>query len=156
MLGGANRVVLATAVIQKRTRGCGDCVWSAASDWVIQYLTYSGGVTTRWKPLVARMNLVLFLDQGTPKLSMQHETFAGSGYDDQDGMVYGLSPTPLTYPHIRAWNHSPAGQYDYIELDYQVKAGTLVLGDDCARWTADPFGQGQGPYTEGFATRFVW
>ena len=156
LLNGASRVVLASAIIQRRARTCADCAWGAASDWTIQYLTYSGGVTTRWKPLLMRMNLVLFLDQGTPKLSMQHETFVGSGYTDKDGMVYGLSPTPLTFPHLRAWNHSPSSQYDYIELDYQVKAGTLVLGDGCARWTADPFGQGQGPYTEGFATRFGW
>lgn len=154
-LNGASRVVLATAVVQQRTRACGDCAWGPGSDWIIQYLTYSGGVTTRWKPLLTRMNLVLFLDQGTPKLSLQHDTFAGSEYTDLDGMVYGLSPTPILYAHVRAWNHSPTGS-DYIELDYTVKDGALVLGADCARWTANPYGQGQGPYTEGFAARFGW
>ncbi|HEY3360194.1 MAG TPA: hypothetical protein VGQ83_43485 [Polyangia bacterium] len=156
LLGGAARKVLASATIQIRTRSCTPCTWGAPVDWVISYLTYSGGVTTRYTSLPATMNLVLFLDGGAAKLSIQHTTFAGSTYDDTDGMVYGFPPQVVQYPHIRAYNHAPASQYDYLELDYMAVNGTVVLGDGCLQWTADAYGQGGPPYTQGYAVVFRW
>jgi hypothetical protein len=158
LLGGQSRMVVASATIQKRGRTCDTCPWvsPAPEDWVITYLTYSGGVTTTWKPLLADMNLVLFMDGGQPKVSIQHESFVGSGYDDTDGMVYSLPPTAIQYPKIRAWNHSPESSSRYIELEITRTQGVLELGNQCARWTADPFGMGGPPHLAGYAALFTW
>ncbi|MFW5740911.1 MAG: hypothetical protein ACOC1F_11150, partial [Myxococcota bacterium] len=156
LLGSDARVVLASATIQKRTRSCATCAWGDGADWIIHYLTWSGGVTTRYKDLPATMHLVLFNDNGTPRFSIQHTTFAGSTYDDGDGMVYGMVPQMIPYAHVRAYNHAPETQYDYIELDYMVKDATVVLGDGCLQWVADPYGVGGPPYTTGYGVIFNW
>lgn len=156
MLGGQSRVVLASATLQKRNRSCDTCAWGDPSDWTIRYLTYSGGVSTRWMNLLMTMNLVLFNDGGSPKFSIQHTTFAGSTYDDGDGMVYGFPPEVIRYPHLRAYNHAPQRPSDYRELDYQAVDGTIVLGEGCLQWVADAFGQGGPPYTEGYGVIFRW
>lgn len=157
-LAAMGREVLGSATMQRRTRACtGDTCgpWSAPADWNIRYLTYSGGVTTRWTTLPAETNLVLFDDGGSPALSIQHVTFGAGGYPDTHGIVYGFPPSPVTYPHIRAYNTAPAHMYDYRDLDYQVKNGVLVLGDGCARFTAVPFGEGD-PDTWQVAVLYRW
>ncbi len=157
-LGGMDRMVLDDAVILVRTRNCpgGVCGdWSAGADWEIHYLTWSGGVKTRYIDLLADMNLVLFDDGGTPRLSIQHYTFGAGGYPDDDGMLYDFPPESINYPHLRAFNEFPRQMYDYIDLDYQVSDGVLVLGDGCAVWTADPFGQPE-PHTEQYGLLFRW
>lgn len=157
-LGGMLRQELASATIQVRSRTCpgGACgEWGANADWEIHYLTWSGGVTTRWKDLQADMDLILFDDGGGPRLSMQHETFGAGGYPDDDGIVYDFPPVTATYPHLRAYNVAPDFEYDYIDLDYQVSDGQLILGDGCAVWTANPFGAGM-PHLEQFGALFRW
>lgn len=157
-LGVASRLVLANATIQVRSRSCpgGACSpWSLGEDWTISYLTYSGGVTTRYKDVRADLQLVLYSVPGMPMLSLQHVTFAAGGYPDDDGVVYAFPPAPVQYPHLRAYNVMPGSASDYIDLDYQVSDGTLVLGQDCARWTATPFGAGQ-PDLQEFAVLFRW
>lgn len=157
-LGAQERIVLDDTTIQVRSRTCpgGVCgAWGPGEDWVITYLTYSGGVTTHWMHLTAHMNLVLFDDNDTPQLSMQHETFAAGGYPDDDGMVYDFPPDSITYPHVRAFNQFPQSPSDYIDLDYQVTDGVLVVGEHCAVWTAEPFGV-PDPHTEQFAAIFHW
>lgn len=157
-LGGGARVVLANATMQRRTRTCpsGTCGdWTAASPWVLSYLTYSGGVTTRYKDVLMTMALVVFDDGGTPKLSMQHTTFPAGGYDDDQGAVYGFPPAPIMYTHLRAYNTAPTSSSDYLDLDYMVTNGTLTLGTRCARFTASPYGTGQ-PYTSDYAVLFRW
>ncbi len=157
-LGGLPREVLATATIQVRTRGCpgGACGdWGPGEDWIISYLTWSGGVTTAYTDLMATMDLVLFDDGGVPRLSMQHETFPVGGYPDEDGVLYDFPPQTVSYPHLRAFNQFPESEYDYEDLDYQVAAGELLLGQGCAVFTASPFGTGQ-PYTAQYAAVFHW
>lgn len=157
-LAGMLRQELASSTIQVRSRTCpgGACgEWGPNADWLIHYLTWSGGVTTRWKDLPADMNLVVFDDNGTPRLSMQHETFGAGGYPDDDGVVYDFPPVTAMYPHVRAYNVAPDFEYDYIDLDYQVSDGELVLGDGCAVWTANPFGMGM-PHLEQFGVLFRW
>lgn len=159
-LNGMDRQVLATATIQIRERTCpgGDCGdWGEAYDWVISYLTWSGGVVTAYKDFQADMQLVVFDDQGTARLSLQHVTFdlPSSTYEDADGMVYDLPPTPITFPHVRAYDSAPDFDYYYQELDWLVRDGTLSVGEDCVRWVADPYVQ-QPPFTEQYAVVFHW
>ncbi|MCO4747612.1 MAG: hypothetical protein KC912_22645 [Proteobacteria bacterium] len=150
-LAGRSRVVLDSATIQERQCPGGACGGDSV-DWVIRYLTYSGGSATRWKNIPATMNLVLFDDRGTTKFSMQHTSFSAGSYPDSDGMVYALPPVMITYPHIRAYNIGGASN-DYEDLDYQVKATSISVGDACLRWTAEPFG---APLTEDWAVVFDW
>ncbi len=157
-LGGLPRSALASATIQVRTRSCtgDDCgPWGLGEDWIISYLTWSGGVVTAYTDLEAAMNLVLFDDDGVARLSMQHETFGVGGYPGDDGVLYGFPPEVVNYPHLRAYNQFPESEYYYIDLDYQVAQGELVLGEGCAVWTANPFGTGQ-PYTAQYGVVFHW
>lgn len=157
-LGGMPREVLTGATIQVRTRDCAGDVcgdWGPNADWIISYLTWSGGVVTAYTDLEAAMNLVLFDDDGTPRLSMQHETFGVGGYPDDDGVLYGFPPQVVNYPHLRAYNEFPENEYYYIDLDYQVAQGEMVLGEGCAVWTANPYGTGQ-PYTAQYGAVFHW
>ncbi len=150
-LAGRSRVVLASETIQ--VRQCpGAICGGPSSDWVIRYLTYSGGVSTRYRSITATMNLVLFDDGGTPAMSIQHTSFGAGAYDDDLGMVYGYPPAVISYPHVRAFNDTASGS-DYIDLDYQVKGTGISYGDGCARWTAEPFG---APLSIDWAVRFTW
>lgn len=150
-LAGRSRVVLATETIQQRQ--CPGAICGAdATDWTIRYLTWSGGVTTRYRSMDATMNLVLFDDGGSPALSIQHTTFDLGNYPDDDGMVYAFPPSLITYPHVRAFNDTATG-YDYVDLDYQVRGTGITYGDGCVRWTAEPFG---APLTHDWAVRFTW
>lgn len=157
-LAGLPRTSLANATIQVRTRSCvGEAcdAWGLGEDWIISYLTWSGGVVTAYADLEAAMNLVLFDDDGVARLSMQHETFGVGGYPDDDGVLYGFPPEVVNYPHLRAYNQFPESEYYYIDLDYQVAEGELVLGEGCAVWTANPYGTGQ-PYTAQYGVVFHW
>jgi hypothetical protein len=157
-LGGMPRQVLTSATIQVRTRQCNGEVcdpWSGNADWWIHYLTWSGGVVTAYKDFLADMNLVLYDDDGTPRLSMQHVTFVVGGYPDDDGVVYDFPPQPVNYPHLRAFDDAPDSRYYYTDLDYQVSEGVLVIGDGCAVWTANPFGAGL-PHTQQYGAVFHW
>ncbi|MCB9680660.1 MAG: putative metal-binding motif-containing protein [Alphaproteobacteria bacterium] len=150
-LAGRSRVVLDTAIIQQRSCPGGVC-GGASSDWMVHYLTYSGGVSTRYRDILAQVNLVLFDNRGVPALSIQHTSFSSGGYPDTDGMVYGFPPSLITYPHLRAFN-TLAGGSDYTDLDYQVRGTSITFGDGCVRWTAEPFG---APTTRDWAVRFTW
>lgn len=157
-LAGLPRTSLASATIQVRTRSCvGEACdpWGLGENWTISYLTWSGGVVTAYADLEAAMNLVLFDDDGVARLSMQHETFGVGGYPDDDGVLYDFPPEVVNYPHLRAYNQFPESEYYYIDLDYQVAQGELVLGEGCAVWTANPYGTGQ-PYTAQYGVVFHW
>ncbi|MBV1859395.1 MAG: hypothetical protein KUG77_13365 [Nannocystaceae bacterium] len=157
-LDGLPRTEMASATIQVRMRSCtgDDCgLWGLGEDWIIPYLTWSGGVVTAYADLEAAMNLVLFDDGGVARLSMQHETFGVGGYPDDDGVLYGFPPQVVNYPHLRAYNQFPESENYYIDLDYQVAQGELVLGEGCAVWTANPYGTGQ-PYTAQYGVVFHW
>jgi hypothetical protein len=150
-LAGRTRVVLDSATIQERSCPGGVCA-GPYDDWDIRYLTWSGGVSTRYRTLTATMDLVLFDDRGTPAMSIQHTSFGLGNYDDDEGMVYGFPPQLIRYPHVRAFNDAATG-YDYVDLDYQVEGTSITYGDGCLRWTADPFG---APTTRDWAVRFTW
>lgn len=159
-LGGMERQQLATATIQVRERTCAgdDCGdWGEPLGWVITYLTWSGGVTTAYKDFAADMQLVVFDDDGTARLSLQHVTFdlPSSTYDDEDGMVYDLPPAPIGFAHVRAYDDDPDNEYYYRELDWLVRDGALSVGEDCVRWVADPYVQ-QPPFTEQYALVVHW
>lgn len=150
-LAGRSRVVLASATIQQRS--CPGLVCGGpASDWVVRYLTYSGGSSTRYRNMTATMDLVLFNDGGVPAMSIQHTSFGLGNYPDDDGMVYGFPPALISYPHVRAFNDTATGS-DYIDLDDQVKGTGITYGDGCVRWTAEPFG---ASLTHDWAVRFTW
>ncbi|MEM6995061.1 MAG: hypothetical protein AAF721_31395 [Myxococcota bacterium] len=157
-LGGMAREVLAEATIVVRSRTCpgGVCgEWGPSEDWLIHYLTWSGGVSTSYIDLPADMRLVLFDDNGTPRLSMQHVTFDAGNYPDLDGVLYDFPPSAVGYPHLRAFNEFPENPFHYTDLDYQVSEDELVLGAGCAVWTAFPFGAGT-PHTEQYGVVFHW
>ncbi len=157
-LGTATRTVLASATIQIRTRTCAGATcdpWSAASNWQTRYLTYSGGVTTRYMNLQADTRLVLFATGNQPSLSVQHVTFTQGNYLDSQGMVFGFPPTAITYPVLRAFNVSPMFPSDYEDLELTLSNGELHLGTRCARFTATVFGATL-PYTTGYAALYRW
>lgn len=164
MLGDSPRRVLSESTIQLRTRDCAgpdeeSCsMWAEPSDWVTRFLTWSGGTQTRYLSLLAETRLVLFKNQANqPQLSLQHVTFTapGSQLKDTDGILYSLPPTPIQYPVYHAWNIDPATQYDYMELDWTVKNGTLVVGPNCARFTAIGYSVPQ-PNPVEYAVLFRW
>ncbi|MGN6109406.1 MAG: hypothetical protein ACTHU0_30140 [Kofleriaceae bacterium] len=159
-LAGAPRDVLASATIEIRSRTCsGDestCgPWGPGSAWQTRFLTYSGGSTTRYINLQADTSLVLFESAGAAKLSIQHVTFAAGGYPDADGIVFGFPPAPIQYPRFRAYNVAPQYPSDYRDLALDLKNGALVLGDGCARFTANVFGA-PAPYTTELAALYRW
>lgn len=157
-LGGLDRLVLADSTIQVRTRTCpgGVCgEWGEPEDWVISYLTWSGGVVTAYKDFLTDMRFVLFDDEGTPRLSMQHVTFPTGGYPDTDGVVYDLPPAVVGFAHLRAYDDDPDFEYYYQDLDYLVTDATLVVGQDCAVWTANPYGANE-PFVEQYGVVFHW
>jgi hypothetical protein len=158
LLGAAARSVLAPATVQIRTRTCTGATcdpWSAGASWLTHFLTYSGGVVTRYKDVQADTRLVLFVDNGTPKLSLQHVTFTQGAYPDRDGIVFAFPPAPQMYPVFRAFNVMPAFPSDYEDLELTLKNGELVLGTKCARFTATVFGATE-PYTTTFAALYRW
>jgi hypothetical protein len=157
-LGSATRSVLATATVQVRTRTCMGMTcdpWSAPASWLTHFLTYSGGVVTRYKDVQADTRLVLYLDTSTPKLSLQHVTFTQGGYPDSSGIVFGLPPVAQMYPVFRAYNVMPQFPSDYEDLELTLTNGELHLGTRCARFTATVFGASQ-PYTTGYAALYRW
>ena len=157
-LGALAREVLASATIQVRTRSCSGttCMpWSTGSAWQTRFLTYSGGVVTRYQNVQADTQLVLYKAGATAKLSLQHVTFPQGGYTDEQGMVFAIPPAPITYPVFRAYNVSPQYASDYRDLELTLKNGTLVVGTRCARFTANMFGA-TDPYTTEYAALYRW
>ncbi len=157
-LGALSRSPLATATIQVRTRTCNGAVcapWSAASNWQTRFLTYSGGVTTRYMNLQADTRIVLYKSGAAPKLSVQHLTFTQGGYPDSMGMVFDIPPAVAMYPVLRAYNVSPMFPSDYQDLELTLNNGELALGTRCARFTATVFGA-TAPYTTGYAALYRW
>jgi hypothetical protein len=158
LLGALTRSPLATATIQVRSRTCNGTAcdpWSAASNWQTRYLTYSGGVTTRYMNLQADTRIVLYKSGAVPKLSVQHVTFTQGNYPDSMGMVFEIPPVDVTYPVLRAFNVAPLFPSDYEDLELTLKNGALVLGTRCARFTATSFGQAE-PFTTGYAALYRW
>jgi hypothetical protein len=157
-LGAATRAMLASATIQIRMRTCNGATcqpWSAGAPWQTRYLTYSGGVTTRYMNLQADTNLVVYAASGTAKMSVQHATFAAGGYTDAQGMVFDVPSMPLMYPVLRAYNVTPQNASDYRDLQMGVKNGVLELGARCARFTANELGASE-PYTTEYAALYRW
>ncbi len=156
VLDGQQRVLLASTVAKERACAggvCGGPFW----DWDIKFLAYSGGATTNCKYMMANMNLVLYNDNGVPRLSIQHKTFSSGGYpddyDDGDGLIYGIPVgSPYSYPHLYAHDANPSGN-NYSDLDLQVKFTTLTMGDGCLRWSAEPFAVA---LTNDWAMLFEW
>lgn len=158
LLAGTNRKALANATIQVRTRTCDgtNCgAWSAGASWLTHFLTYSGGVTTRYKDVLADTRLVLYAAAGVPKLSLQHVTFTQGNYPDDDGIVFAFPPAAQMYPEFRAFNVMPSFPSDYEDLELTLKNGELVLGTRCARFTAAVFGMPE-PYTTTYAALYRW
>lgn len=162
-LGMATREVLASATIQVRTRSCpgGTCgPWGAGAPWQTRFLTWSGGVVTRYLNLQADTELVLFEGAGTSgataRLSIQHVTFPAGGYPDTKGMLFDI-PTagPSPYPVFRAYNVMPENQYDYRDLELTLKHGELAIGPRCARFTATVYAATE-PYTTEYAALYRW
>jgi hypothetical protein len=157
-LGAMPREMLASATIQVRTRSCTGMTcdpWGAGAPWQTQFLTYSGGVTTRYINLQADTHLVLYAAAGVAKLSLQHVTFAAGGYTDSQGIVFTIPPAPLSFPRFRAYNVAPQHQYDYVDLETAVKNGVLQLGARCARFTANVYAATE-PYTTEYAALYRW
>jgi hypothetical protein len=140
-LGGSPSELLDTQTVMERHRtcdssGCGP--WSTPAVNEISYLTWSGGVSTHYKTLQTDTSLVLFDDAGTPKLSVRHDTHLAHYPDDHDeGLVFGLAPTTIAYPMMRAWNVSPASQYYYRDLEnYIGRDAQLFVSPNCARFVS--------------------
>lgn len=157
-LGAATRAMLASATIQIRTRSCSGATcqpWGLGVPWQTRYLTYSGGVVTRYMNLQADTHLVVYAANATAKLSVQHVTFGAGGYPDTDGMVFSIPPAPVMYPVLRAFNVTPQNASDYEDLQLTLKNGVLELGARCARFTANEFGATE-PYTTEYAALYRW
>jgi len=157
-LGALARMPLATATIQIRTRTCSGATcaaWSMAGNWQTRYLTYSGGVTTRYMNLQADTRIVLFKASTVAKLSIQHVTFTQGGYPDSMGMVFDVPATTVMYPVLRAFNVTPMFPSDYEDLELTLKNGELALGTSCARFTANEFGA-TAPFTTEYAALYRW
>jgi MYXO-CTERM domain-containing protein len=140
-LGANSSEILDSQTVMERRRtcdssGCGP--WGSPTINELTYLTYSGGVTTRYKTLQTDTTLVLFDDGGTPKLSVRHDTHLGRYPNDHNqGIVFGLPPAQDDYPRMRAWNENPDHQYDYRDLEqYLGRDAQLFVSSSCARFEA--------------------
>lgn len=139
-LNSSSSVVLDSQTVLERSRtcdanGCGP--WSAPQPNSIRYLTWSGGVTTRYTTLQTDTTLVLFNDNGTPKLSVRHDTHLAKYPDDHDqGIVFGLPAATVRFPRMRAWKMPPSQHpYDYQDLDnYLGRDAQLHVSANCARF----------------------
>lgn len=139
-LGSSTSEVLDSQTVLERTRtcdanGCGP--WSTPTPNSIQYLTWSGGVTTRYTTLQTDTTLVLYNDAGAPKLSVRHDTHLAQYPDDHDeGIVFGFPATTAPYPRMRAWKMPPSQHpYDYQDLEnYLGRDAQLHVSADCARF----------------------
>jgi hypothetical protein len=150
--GGTSEILDAQTVMERHrtcdTSGCGP--WGAPTVNSITYLTYSGGVTTRYKTLQTDTTLVLFDDAGTPKLSVRHDTHLAHYPNDHDeGLVFGFPPATIAYPMMRAWNVTPDHQYDYRDLEnYLGRDAQLFASPNCARFESVLPGRSSDVYTE--------
>ena len=140
-LGGSPSEILDTQTVMERHRtcdstGCGP--WSTPAVNEISYLTWSGGVSTRYTTLQTDTTLVLFDDAGAPKLSIRHDThLAHYPNDHEEGLVFGFPPATIPYPRMRAWNVSPDNQYDYRDLEnYIGRDAQLFVSPNCARFVS--------------------
>jgi hypothetical protein len=138
-LGSKDSEVLDARRVMERHRTCnssGCSAWSTPEKTDIRYLTYSGGVTTRYTTLPANTSLVLFDDRGTPKLSVRHDTHLTKYPDAHDeGIVFGFPPMVEPYPRLRAWNKNPQRSSDYRDLEnYLGRDAKLLATDHCVRF----------------------
>lgn len=147
-LAGAEDEVLADATVMTRSRTCDDTgcgPWTAPEPTVISFLTWSGGVTTRYTQLQIDTKLVLWDDNGAPKLSVRHDTHINRYPDDHaEGITFGFPAQIIPYPYIRAWNVAPENQYDYRDLEnYLGRDAQVFASPGCARFLSVLPGQGQ-------------
>ena len=157
-LAASDAEILDAAVVMQRTRqcdaaGCGP--WSAPVETEISFLTWSGGVSTRYKTLRIDTSLVLWNDAGDPKLSVRHDTHVAQYPDDHaEGITFGFPPQVVAYPYIRAWNVAPENQYDYRDLEqYLGRDATLFASPTCARFVS-VLPESGAPETTQFAALF--
>lgn len=136
-LGVNEAEILDAATVMTRSRTCdaGGCgAWGSASPTVVSFLTWSGGVTTRYTDLQIDTKLVLWSDAGVPKLSVRHDTHLAQYPDDHgQGIVFGFPAEVVPYPYIRAWNVVPENMYDYRDLEnYLGRDAQLFASPSCA------------------------
>lgn len=140
-LGGSSSELLDAQTVMERQRSCdsnGCGPWGSPSLNSLTYLTYSGGVTTRYKTIQTDTTLVLYDDGGAPKLAVRHDSHLAHYPNDHDqGIVFGFPPAQVDYPMMRAWNESPDSDSDYLDLEqYLGRDAQLFVSSDCARFEA--------------------
>ena len=152
-LGSNSDEVLDAQTVMERHRtcnssGCGP--WGQPTKTDIRYLTYSGGVTTRYTTLRANTSLVLYEEAGKPKLSVRHDTHLNHYPNKhEEGIVFGFPPMVEPYPRLRAWNTSPQRPSDYRDLEnYLGRDAKLHATANCARFTAVLPGRNQDVETQ--------
>jgi len=142
-LGSSDSEILDSQSLMERSRtcdssGCGP--WSTPAVNSLSYLTWSGGVTTRYINLQSDTTLVLYQDdEGAPMLSIRHDThLAHYPHDHDEGILFGFPSQIIPYPKMRAWKLPPSQHpYDYTDLEnYLGRDAQLHVSAHCARFEA--------------------
>ncbi len=144
-LGASPRMLLASAILMRRTRTCTGATadtcgaYGAAVPHTQSLLTYSGGVTTDYKTFSFPTHLVLFQTAGVPKLSVRHTSdYMHDATASTRGVVFpfGASPMVKMYPVIYVWDFAPApNRYDDLQGSLGQRAELFASGT-CARFVA--------------------
>ena len=141
-IGSLPRIKLADATLMRRSRTCTGTTPATCGAWgtpvvhTQKLLTYSGGVTTDYKTFSFPTHLILFVQSGTAKAVIRHESdYRHDAAANTRGVVFsfGMTPMQTSYPKINVWDFAPApSRYD----DLQGQLGTLgqlVIMGRCAR-----------------------
>ncbi len=154
---GRPHAQLGEATIMRRERTCdtfGNCQpWRIAVPHYETYLTYSGGVTTRYSSAI-RADTVLIAFGGTnPRVTIRHVTdVRHDPLNDTNGLVFAIPMSTIAYPTLHAWNEAPAYEYDYRDLyNYVGRNGTLNITAHCARFSSSELAYSGGPAVREFA-----
>jgi len=148
LLNGAPSKVLGSSVMQVRSRSCSveaNCpAWSNPTNHMISYLTWSGGVTTRYRTLLTDTRLVLYLKNGVPRYSVRHATSLSKYPNDHDkGLTFAIAPVKINYPTMKAYNYVPENQYDYRDLEASInRTAYFEVGEGCGRFISVSPGDG--------------
>jgi len=151
-----------------RTRACNGQTcgeWSAPSDSSLRYLTWSGGVTTRYVSRSTVVNLILFVHNGVPHFSVRHVSHLNQ-YPSahHQGILFPVeSPTWRMNPELRAYIFPQAHPYDYTDTGAYLGAEAILeVGDGVARLIAvEPYREPSphrewGPATKEIVGLFTW
>jgi hypothetical protein len=141
-IGAMPRIKLADATLMRRVRSCSGTTPSTCGAWgtpvvhTQSLLTYSGGVTTDYKTFSFPTHLILFLQSGTAKVVIRHESdYRHDAGANTRGVVFsfGMTPMETPYPKINVWDFAPA-PYRYEDLLAQLGTQSrLVVTGTCAR-----------------------